>query len=214
MAELLQHEQAYRGAGAMVSLASAHIVLCGAGAVGSNLAENLLRQGAARVRVIDHDRVEARNLGTQVWETDDIGLPKAEALRNRLFRATGREIDAVAKELTDRNVSRLLAEADLVVDGFDNHASRALVTEHCAATSVPCLHVGLHADYAEVIWNESYRVPSDAAGDVCDYPLARNLVLVAVAVAAETIQGFLGAGVRESWTITLRDFAIRRFEPG
>ena len=204
--ELLQHEQAYRGGEADGDQAAPRRGLWGAGGGGGPLAENLLRQGAAHLRVIDFDRVEARNLGTQVWETDDIGLPKVEALQHRLFRAAGREIDAVKKELTSFNVSRLLAGADLVLDGFDNHDSRALVAAHCAAAGLPCLHVGLHADYAEVIWN--------AAGDVCDYPLARNLVLVAVAVAAETLHTFLSTGARQSWTITLRDFAIRRYEYG
>ncbi|MCC2672124.1 MAG: UBA/THIF-type binding protein [Armatimonadetes bacterium] len=207
----LHHERAYRGAEAMARLASARIVLCGAGAVGSNLAENLMRQGAAHLRVIDRDRVEEQNLGTQVWEVDDIGLRKAEALQNALFRATCRELDAVPKELDARNARRLLSGADLVVDGFDNHASRALVQAQCAAAGLPCLHVGLNADYAEVIWNDGYRVPSDVAGDVCDYPLARNLVLLAVVVATEAIHAFLEDGRQESWTITLRDLAVRRF---
>ena len=34
-----------------------------------------------------------------------------------------------------------------------------------------------------VIWNECYRVPSPSSDDVCDYPLARNLVMLTVAVA-------------------------------
>ena len=34
------------------------------------------------------------------------------------------------------------------------------------------MHIGLAADYCEIIWNERYRVSSDTATDVCDYPLA------------------------------------------
>jgi hypothetical protein len=74
------------------------------------------------------------------------------------------------------------------------------------------LHAGLYADYGEVIWNERYRVPNDVAGDVCDYPLARNLVLLVVAVATECIVHFVLANERQDWWITLRDFAIRRLE--
>lgn len=212
MAGKFHHEQLYRGREALSRLAAARIVLCGAGAIGSNLADNLARQGAANLRVIDGDRVEEHNINTQVWTVDDVGALKAEALRHALYRATGAEAEAVAKELSERNARKLLADADLVVDGFDNHASRALVKAQCAALDVPCLHVGLHADYAEAIWNEVYRVPADVAGDVCDYPLARNLVLMAVALASETALAFLTTGARESRTFTLRDFAVRPFD--
>jgi hypothetical protein len=87
------------------------------------------------------------------------------------------------------------------------------VQEQCRALALPCLHVGLFADYAEVVWDEVYRVPNDVAGDVCDYPLARNLVLLAVAVASETLVRFVLAGRRDNWSVTLADFAIRALEP-
>ena len=45
----------------------------------------------------------------------------------------------------------------------------------------------LAADYAEIIWNDRYRVPSPSHDDVCDYPLARNLVTLAVSVACEVL---------------------------
>ncbi len=80
---------------------------------------------------------------------------------------------------------------------------------------MPCLHAGLAAgDYAEVIWDEVYRVPSAAQDDVCDYPLARNLVTLTVAVACETIVGFVATGARQSYTNTLRDFAVRTYTVG
>jgi molybdopterin-synthase adenylyltransferase len=83
------------------------------------------------------------------------------------------------------------------------------VQEACRRLGVPGLHVGLNADYAEVLWDEGYRVPNDIGTDVCDYPLARNLVLLAVAVASEVVVRFVGDGTRENWSVTLRDFAIR-----
>jgi hypothetical protein len=51
-------------------------------------------------------------------------------------------------------------------------------------------------------------VPRDVAGNVCDYPLARNLVLLSVAIASEAIVRFASRGVRESGTATLGDFAV------
>ena len=54
--------------------------------------------------------------------------------------------------------------------------------------------------------------PQDVAGDVCDYPLARNLVLLVVAVASEVIVRFALTGIRQDFSVTLRDFAISPVE--
>ena len=169
MADKPVHEALYRGA----SLAKARdlpVVICGAGAVGSHLADNLARQGFSTLRVIDRDRVEAHNAGTQLYGESEAGVWKVEALRNRLFRAAGVEVEAVRKELTTSNSPSLLKGAGVVVDALDNSASRRVVQEASRALEVPCLHVGLNEDYAEVLWDEGYRVPADAAGDVCGVP--------------------------------------------
>lgn len=188
-----------------------NVTVCGAGAVGANLAESLARSGVARLTIIDRDRVEARNLSTQPFEQAEVGAQKATMVANRLYRAVGAEVQAVTKELTATNASRLLAGSDLVVDAFDNSVGRQVVRDACAAAQMSCLHVGLAAGYAEVIWNGCYRVPSAANDDVCDYPLARTLVMLVVSVACEVAIRFVATGVRESYTITLSDFAVRPF---
>ena len=209
MAGKFHHEQLYRGAGAIEKLAALRVVMCGAGAVGSNLADNLARQGLAHLRVIDHDRIEEHNVSTQLYGENEVGTFKVEALRNRIFRATGVEIDAARKELTDQTGRQLLKDADLLIDAFDNTRSRQLVQDHARQSGVPCLHVGLAADYCEVLWDEGYRVPRDAGPDMCDYPLARNLVLLAVAAASEAVVRFAVVGERAGWTATLGDLAIQ-----
>ena len=55
-------------------------------------------------------------------------------------------------------------------------------------------------------------MPRDVAGDVCDYPLARNLVLLTVAVASVVVVRFALDGVRQNWSATLGDFAVRPLE--
>ncbi len=212
MPDLLHHERIYRGADLLARLESTAVTLCGAGALGSHLADNLARQGIRRWKVIDRDRVEEHNAGTQLYGQSDVGAWKVEALRTRLFRAVGVEIEPVAKELSDRNVRSLLKGSGIVIDAFDNSAARRLVQDHCRAAAIPCLHVGLDADYAEVIWDEHYRVPNDVAGDVCDYPLARNVVLLAVAVASEAVLRYVRDGRQDGWSITLGDLAVRPFE--
>jgi molybdopterin-synthase adenylyltransferase len=205
------HEQLYRTPALMARSGEFAVAVCGAGALGANILESLARMGFKRLRVVDRDRIEARNLSTQPYYLSDTGAFKARVLANALYRALGVEVDARSVELTQENASKLLAESALVVDVFDNSASRRVLKEHAAEAGVPCLHAGLAGDYAEVIWNEVYRVPSATQDDICDYPLARNLVTLAVSVACESIVEFVATGARQSYTITLRDFAVRPY---
>jgi molybdopterin/thiamine biosynthesis adenylyltransferase len=206
------HEQIYRGPELLAKLAKLRVTICGVGAIGSNLADNLVRQGVTTLRTIDRDRVEEHNVSTQAYGEADVGVWKVEALRNRLFKVAGVEIDAVRKELTAQNSKQLLGDADIVIDAFDNSAARQLVQATVRASGVPCLHVGLYEDYCEVMWDEAYRVPKDVAGDVCEYPLARNLVLLAVVIASETVLKFVATGERTDRSGTLGDLAVRRIE--
>src|SRR5690349_1890669 len=116
MAGKFHHEQLFRGTDQLAKLAALRVTLCGAGAVGSNLADNLVRQGLTKLRAIDHDRVEEHNVSTQLYGESDVGVWKMEALRNRLFRATGIEIEPVRKELTEQNAKPLLTDTELIID--------------------------------------------------------------------------------------------------
>ena len=207
----LFHERLYRGDGAMRQIREMPVTACGAGALGANITESLARQGFNKLRVIDRDRIEERNLSTQPYFRSDVGAFKAKILANSLYRAVGVEVESVPEELTATNAARLLKGSELVVDTFDNSASRRLVKDSCEKLGLGCLHVGLASDYAEIIWNEYYRVPSDANDDVCDYPLARNLIMLTVSVACEVVVNFVTRGEKKSYTITLADFAVREF---
>lgn len=202
------HEQLYRSPEKMAQLRDYPITICGAGALGANITENLARSGFCTLKVIDRDRIEERNLSTQPYYRTDIGAFKAKILANNLYRAIGVKLISESKELTQENADKLLARSALVVDTFDNSVSRRVVKEACDRAGIPCLHAGLAGDYAEVIWNDVYRVPSDAQDDICDYPLARNLVMLCVAVACEAIVGFSLEGKTSSFTITLKDLSI------
>lgn len=208
---MFDHEQEYRTPELMGRLQNFPIAICGAGALGANLAENLARSGFGTLRVIDRDRVEERNLSTQPYYKSDIGAYKAKILANSLYRALGVAIEAKTADLNPENSSKLLSKTGLVVDTFDNSTARQAVKDYCQRANLPCLHAGLAGDYGEVIWNESYRVPSAVNDDVCDYPLARNLVFLVVAIASEVIVQFVATEARPSYTVTLSDFAVKSF---
>jgi len=208
----LIHEEVYRGEETLKKIGSfGEIMVCGCGAVGSNLIENMVRQGFKTISVIDFDRVEDHNRHTQVWGRREVGHHKVMVMKNKVFTDHGVSIEALTKKLEASNAKKFL-RGSLVIDGFDNSESRKLVTEYCRDNGINCLHVGLNGDYAEVMWNEVYKVPRGGGKDVCEYPLARNLILLAVAVATETIIRFVDKGARENYTITLGDFGIRKYE--
>ncbi|MEW6282048.1 MAG: ThiF family adenylyltransferase [Candidatus Eremiobacterota bacterium] len=212
MADYLLHESLQRTPEAMERLRQASVTVLGAGALGANLAETLARTGLGTLKVIDRDRVEEHNLSTQPYYKGDVGSFKARILAASLYRAVGAKVEGVTRELEAGNISKLLEGSRLVVDCFDNSASRRLVTDFCLERGLPCLHAGLAAGYAEVIWNEDYRVPSPTGEDDCNYPLARNLVQLAVAVAAEVLVNFLLTGERRAYTVTLRDLAVKPYD--
>ncbi|MFN8611003.1 MAG: ThiF family adenylyltransferase [Vulcanimicrobiota bacterium] len=203
------HETRYRGKELLHKLAGARITVCGAGSLGANLVEQLARCGATGLTVIDRDRLEEQNLATQPYSRNELGGYKATLLSASIYRALGLEVNAVAKELTPDTAPRLLRGSQLVVDCLDNRAGRLCVQEACRKYEIPLLHGGLNGDYAECVWDAAYTVPSGAGEDVCDYPLARNLVTLTVSTLAESILTWLDSEQCQSWSITLRDFAIR-----
>src|SRR5262245_58065848 len=101
MAGKFHHEGIYRGVDQVAMLANQQLTICGTGALGSQLADNLARQAFRQLRVIDRDRIEEHNVGTQLFGESEVGAWKVEVLRQRVFRATGVEIEAIRKELTE-----------------------------------------------------------------------------------------------------------------
>ena len=203
------HEEIYRGKDYAKKLQGL-ITICGVGALGSNLLDHLSRMGFGNFRVIDKDRVDVHNLSTQIWNERDVGALKVAAAKQKVFANIDVEIDTVDKELTAATVDKMLRGSALVLDCFDNNAARQIVQTHCRAKKLPCLHTGLFEDYGEVVWDDRYKVPKDSGGDVCDYPLARGIIIMTTASAGEEILDFfLSPKPRhQSRAITLKDQRI------
>src|SRR3954447_6734562 len=100
MAGKFHHESIYRGPDLLGKLSRLRVTLCGVGAVGSNLADNLVRQGVSSLRAIDKDRVEEHKVSTQACGETGVGVGKVEACRTAFFRGAGAEVEPVRKELT------------------------------------------------------------------------------------------------------------------
>lgn len=121
------------GAEGQQRLLNSRVLLCGCGALGTVLANTLARAGVGFLRIVDRDFLELSNLQRQVlFDTADLGRSKVDAGRAQLLRmAPGIDVDVVDEPFSVTNAARLVADADLVVDGADNFSTRYLVNDAC-----------------------------------------------------------------------------------
>jgi len=110
-------------------------VIIGCGALGSAQAEALARAGVGKLRILDRDFVEASNLQRQTMFTEADAaerLPKAIACANHIAEIN-KDI-SVEPEIADvnhSNIEHLIADADVILDGTDNFATRYLINDAC-----------------------------------------------------------------------------------
>jgi molybdopterin/thiamine biosynthesis adenylyltransferase/rhodanese-related sulfurtransferase len=129
------------GATGQARLASASVVVVGAGGLGCPVLQYLAGAGVGRLVIVDHDRVEETNLHRQpLYTMADIGALKVEAAAAALRSFNpGIAIDIVAERLTPQNATVLVAGADLVVDAADSFAATYVLSDACLVASKPMI---------------------------------------------------------------------------
>lgn len=128
-------------------LGRATVLIVGCGALGGVVAQWLCRAGVGRLLLVDRDIVEETNLPRQVLFTAEhaaSGTPKAHATAETLAAVGGpTELVPHARHLDGPLLTELGAEADLILDGTDNMATRYLVNDHAVATGTPWIYGGV-----------------------------------------------------------------------
>ncbi|MDF8333203.1 HesA/MoeB/ThiF family protein [Novosphingobium cyanobacteriorum] len=133
------------GGAGQARLVESHVVLVGAGGIGSPALQYLAGAGIGRITVIDDDSVETSNLQRQtIFTGADIGKPKAEAAAQwvRAFDPA-LAVTAHVTRISRGNAADLIAGADVVLDGCDNFATRLAVSDACVAAGVPLTSAAL-----------------------------------------------------------------------
>jgi adenylyltransferase/sulfurtransferase len=127
-------------------LAASRVSLIGCGALGTHIAQHLVRAGVGRLRVCDRDFVELNNLQRQVlFDEQDVrdNLPKAAAAAAKLKRINGEvDVDGRVVDVNPSNVESLIGDADLVLDGTDNFETRFLLNDACLKLTKPWVYGG------------------------------------------------------------------------
>lgn len=132
-------------------LLASRVVIVGCGALGTVLANLLVRAGVGSLRIIDRDFVEPSNLQRQtLFDESDArdSLPKAIAAERRL-RAINSSItvEGIMADVGPRNVEELLSAHDLILDGTDNFETRHLLNDAAVKLRIPWIYAAAVGSY-------------------------------------------------------------------
>ena len=132
-------------------LVQSSAVIVGCGALGTALANLLVRAGVGKLRIVDRDFVEPSNLQRQtLFEESDAqeALPKAVAAERRLRAInSGVSVEGVVADVSSKNAEELLRGYPLILDGTDNFETRFLLNDVAVHLDVPWIYAAVVASY-------------------------------------------------------------------
>lgn len=128
------------------ALQASHIIMIGAGGIGSPVAKILIKKGAGWLSVIDDDTVELKNLTRQWFRREDVGCYKVHALarnlaREGLFPATLHAHPFRFQEMLERGHD--FSDATLIICGVDNNPTRRAVCRYALDHNVPVIYAAV-----------------------------------------------------------------------
>lgn len=135
-------------------IAAAHVLILGAGALGSHVAWNLAAIGAGKLTVVDFDTVEETNLNRQLMYTpEDFGKLKVDVLCAKLREFNPQiELQAVNMKICSKDdIESLMDGVTLVIKAIDTpEESTGWANEVCVRRGVPYITGGF-LDYVAVV---------------------------------------------------------------
>lgn len=120
-------------------LLNSHVLVVGAGGLGTPALLYLAGAGIGKITLVDDDIIALHNLHRQVlYQQADVGDYKSKVAEQRL-KALNSDIDikALNQRVTAENADQLFAGVDLVIDGSDNINTRYVINDACLALGKP-----------------------------------------------------------------------------
>ncbi len=160
------------GEGGQRKLQAARVAMVGAGGLGSPAAFYLAAAGVGTLVLADDDIVDRSNLQRQILHTEDrIGVAKVESARIALSALNPTvAIEAFPERITADNVERLIADADVVIDGADNFPVRYLLNDACVKLGKPLVYGAVHRFEGQVSVFDAGRHRGHAPCYRCLFP--------------------------------------------
>lgn len=152
-------------------LRNAHVLILGAGAIGSHVSWNLAAMGVGRLTLVDFDVVEESNLNRQLMYTPaDLGKVKVEVLARKImdFNPTIDVEGINARINSPSDIRKYMDGVDLVVKAIDSpETSSSWVNAVCVEARIPYVQGGF-VDYTGVVGPNYF--PDDASCAACVIP--------------------------------------------
>lgn len=214
------------GGSGQAKLLAAHVLVIGAGGIGSAAIQYLAAAGIGRLTIVDDDHVSLSNLQRQtLFGTGDVGSPKAEvaAAAVRRLNADAR-VDVVAQRIDAENARPILRQASVVLDGSDNFETRLSVADASLGEHVPLVSASVAQFDGQLAVYRGWEVDKPCyrclVGSDPDRPeasCAEQGVLGAMAgvmgsmAAMEAIRVITGFGEDSAGKLLVADAAALRF---
>ena len=120
-------------------LVDSHVLIVGAGGLGSPVALYLAASGVGHITIADHDVVDLTNLQRQIAHTTArVGHPKVESASQAMLALNPEvRVTALAHKLDAAQLNALVPTVTVVVDCCDNFETRRAVNAACVTHKVP-----------------------------------------------------------------------------
>ena len=121
------------------TLLNSHVLVIGAGGLGSAAMPYLAAAGVGHITLMDHDTVELTNLQRQIMHTES-GIVKSKVASGKDFLRSlnsSIRIETIQAKATESLLDELLPSIDVVLDCTDNFSTRHLINAACVKNQTP-----------------------------------------------------------------------------
>ncbi|MEL4319996.1 ThiF family adenylyltransferase [Leifsonia sp. YIM 134122] len=202
-----QHVLAGFGLAGQRSLADAHILVIGAGGLGSAVIPALAAVGIGTISLVDPDTVDETNLPRQTAHgVADVGRLKVDSAADAAARlAPDLLVIRHPVLFSTENAPVLLDGVDLVIDGSDSIDARYAANDAAAALGIPLVwgsavgygaQVGVAWDAHGIDYRDLFPEQSSDDGDSCELTGVLPMVcgVAGALMAAEAVKLLTGIG--------------------
>ena len=222
------------GKAGQVKLSRARVIIVGCGALGTVIADQLVRGGVGSLLIIDRDIVELHNLQRQTLFCEaDAGekKPKAVAAEEALRKVNSQvEIKGLSVDLNFGNCLAHARDKDLIIDATDNFATRQLINDVALELGVPWIYGGAvgREGMAKLIipgQTSCFRclmagIPGPGETPTCDTagviaPTTNIVASMQVVLAIKLLTGAEVDGslyLLDTWSLSTRQLKVPRLE--
>ncbi len=165
MSERYSRQALFRGIGrqGQERIRNGRVLLVGCGALGSVIAEILVRAGVGSITIADRDYVDETNLQRQSLFTEEDwreGIPKAIAAERRLGAINSAvQIQAVVTDVRAGTIEDLVSGRHVILDGTDNFETRYLLNDASLRWDIPWVYGACVGAYGMCVSFVPHRTP-------------------------------------------------------